>query len=177
MTQTILLADDSTTIQRLVAQTFEDADYTVVSVSNGEAAVRKFEDVRPTIVLADIYMPGKNGYEVCSFVKAHPTMGKTPVILLVGAFEAFDEAEAENISLASGQVSLHDVFLYHGSEPNHSDSSRRGMTLRFMPTTSVYRHDITPRTSHNGPLSMSERTVYLMRGADRSGQNDFRMRQ
>jgi ectoine hydroxylase-related dioxygenase (phytanoyl-CoA dioxygenase family) len=89
----------------------------------------------------------------------------------------FDEAEAENISLASGQVSLHDVFLYHGSEPNHSDSSRRGMTLRFMPTTSVYRHDITLRTSHHGPLSMSERTVYLMRGVDRSGQNDFRMRQ
>lgn len=103
MTQTILLADDSTTIQRLVAQTFEDADYTVVSVSNGEAAVRKFEEVRPSIVLADIYMPGKNGYEVCSFVKAHPTMGKTPVILLVGAFEAFDEAEAESVS-ADGRI-------------------------------------------------------------------------
>jgi ectoine hydroxylase-related dioxygenase (phytanoyl-CoA dioxygenase family) len=88
----------------------------------------------------------------------------------------FDEAEAEEIVLEPGQVSLHDVYLYHGSEPNYSDHSRRGMTLRFMPTTSIYRHDITPRTSHDGPLSMSKRTVYLMRGTDRSSRNDFRMR-
>jgi ectoine hydroxylase-related dioxygenase (phytanoyl-CoA dioxygenase family) len=88
----------------------------------------------------------------------------------------FDAAEAVDIVLEPGQVSLHDVFLYHGSEPNHSDQSRRGMTLRFMPTTSVYRHDVSLRTSREGTLSMSERTVYLMRGIDRSGQNDFRMR-
>ena len=103
MTQTILLADDSTTIQRLVTQTFDGGDYTVVSVSNGEAALRKFEEVRPSIVLADIYMPGKNGYEVCSFVKEHPVLGKTPVVLLVGAFEEFDAAEAERVS-ADGRI-------------------------------------------------------------------------
>jgi len=88
----------------------------------------------------------------------------------------FDAAQAVDIVLEPGQISLHDVYLYHGSEPNHSDHSRRGMTLRFMPTTSIYRHDLTVRTSHDGPLSMSERTVYLMRGVDRSGQNNFRMR-
>lgn len=88
----------------------------------------------------------------------------------------FDEAEAVDIVLEPGQVSLHDVYLYHGSEPNHSDQSRRGMTLRFMPTTSVYRHGVSTRGSREGPLSMTERTVYLMRGVDRSGQNNFRMR-
>ncbi|MEM7032331.1 MAG: phytanoyl-CoA dioxygenase family protein [Chloroflexota bacterium] len=88
----------------------------------------------------------------------------------------FDEAEAVNIELEPGQVSLHDVYLYHGSEPNLSDNSRRGMTLRFMPTTSVYRHDLPTHSTRGGPLNMSERTIYLMCGVDRSGQNDFRMR-
>ncbi len=88
----------------------------------------------------------------------------------------FDPADAVDIVLEPGQVSLHDVFLFHGSEPNHSDHSRRGMTLRFMPTTSVYRHDASVRTANEGPLHMSERTVYLMRGVDRSGRNDFCMR-
>ncbi len=88
----------------------------------------------------------------------------------------FDEAEAVDIVLEPGQLSLHDVYLYHGSEPNHSDNSRRGMTLRFMPTTSIYRHDLPTRTSKAGPLQMSERTIYLMRGVDQSGQNNFRMR-
>lgn len=95
MRRTILLADDSPTIQRLVTQTFADADFEIVSVSNGEAAIKKFEDVRPSVVLADIYMPGKNGYEVCTYIRNHPSLGATPVVLLVGAFDAFDENNAK----------------------------------------------------------------------------------
>lgn len=95
MRRTILLADDSPTIRRLVTQTFADGDFEVVSVSNGEAAIKKLDEVRPHVVLADIYMPGKNGYEVCTFVRNHPTLGATPVVLLVGAFDAFDEENAK----------------------------------------------------------------------------------
>ena len=88
----------------------------------------------------------------------------------------FDEEEAQNIILEPGQISLHDVYLFHGSEPNHSPNPRRGMTLRYMPTTSVYQHDQATRFKREGRLLMSERTIYLMRGCDKSGQNDFRMR-
>ncbi|MDC0176396.1 phytanoyl-CoA dioxygenase family protein [Planctomycetaceae bacterium] len=88
----------------------------------------------------------------------------------------FDSSQARDIVLEPGQVSLHDVYLFHGSEPNHSEHPRRAMTLRYMPTTSVYRHDAPTRTQQSGPLSLSERTVYLMHGKDRSGDNDFRMR-
>ncbi len=95
MRRTILLADDSPTIRRLVTQTFADGDFEIVSVSNGEAAIKKFDEVRPSVVLADIYMPGKNGYEVCSYIRNHPTLGTTPVVLLVGAFDAFDEENAK----------------------------------------------------------------------------------
>ena len=95
MRRTILLADDSPTIRKLVTQTFADGDFDVVSVSNGDAAIKALEEKRPSVVLADIYMPGKNGYEVCKYVRNHPQMRTTPVILLVGAFDAFDEDTAK----------------------------------------------------------------------------------
>jgi len=94
MRRTILLADDSPTIRRLVKHTFADADFELVEVSNGEAAIRALEEMRPSIVLADIYMPGQNGYQVCAFIRNHPALAKTPVVLLVGAFDAFDEEGA-----------------------------------------------------------------------------------
>lgn len=87
-----------------------------------------------------------------------------------------DEAEAVDLILQPGQVSLHDVYLYHGSEANRSEKPRRGMTLRYMPTSSVYRHNAPTRFERDGVLVMSERTVFLMRGIDRSGENDFRVR-
>jgi CheY-like chemotaxis protein len=97
----ILLADDSPTIQRLVTQMFAGGEFDVVSVSNGDAAVRKFEEIRPDLILADIYMPGKNGYEVCAAVKKHPELGDTPVVLLAGAFDAFDDETASQVGAAA----------------------------------------------------------------------------
>jgi CheY-like chemotaxis protein len=101
MRQIILLADDSPTIQRLVNQTFADTRFDVVTVNNGDAAIRKFDEIEPDMVLADIYMPGKNGYEVCAHVRNHATLSGTPVILLVGAFDAFDEAIANRAGAAA----------------------------------------------------------------------------
>lgn len=101
MKRVILLADDSPTIQRLVSQTFAGAEFDVVCVSNGDAAVKRFEELRPDLVLADIYMPGKNGYEVCALVKKHPVLGGTPVVLLAGAFDAYDEETASQVGAAT----------------------------------------------------------------------------
>jgi CheY-like chemotaxis protein len=94
MKRKILLADDSPTIRRLVTQTFADGKFEIVAVSNGDAAIKALEEKRPDIVLADIYMPGKNGYEVCAYVRNHARLAATPVVLLVGAFDAFDEEVA-----------------------------------------------------------------------------------
>jgi len=84
-----------------------------------------------------------------------------------------DESLAVDIQLQAGQISLHDVFLMHGSEPNQSPYPRRGMTLRFMPTSSTYRRDLG--SEGNGSIK-DLRTLYLMRGRDVSGENDFRVR-
>jgi len=92
----------------------------------------------------------------------------------------FDESQAVDLILSAGQISLHDVRMVHGSEPNHSDQPRRGMTLRYMPLTSVFDRstETTKINNKNIPKNIfSERTLYLMRGSDQTGLNDFRMRQ
>ena len=92
--------------------------------------------------------------------------------------DEFGERLAVDLELAPGQISLHDVFLLHGSEANRSDRPRRGMTLRFMPTTSVFDRDLAADLHRRlGITDHAVRTLWLMRGNDLSGQNDFRVRQ
>jgi len=93
----ILVADDNANIQKMVALSFEDRGIAVVSVGNGEAAVRRIPDLKPDLVLADIFMPVRNGYEVCEFVKKDERFSHVPVILLVGAFDPLDEKEARRV--------------------------------------------------------------------------------
>ena len=93
------------------------------------------------------------------------------------AAEEFDENQAVDLVLKAGQFSLHDVFLYHGSEANLSPKSRRGMTLRYMPTTSVFDRAMAKRLAdEKGVTDHTDRTTFLMRGRDQSGENDFRVR-
>ncbi|HVR44946.1 MAG TPA: response regulator [Thermoanaerobaculia bacterium] len=95
MAKKILLADDSITIQKVVELTFSDGDFEVVAVNNGSKAIQKMQESRPDIILSDIIMPEKNGYEVCEYVKSHPDLRNIPVILLTGTFEPFDPDRAE----------------------------------------------------------------------------------
>lgn len=89
----------------------------------------------------------------------------------------YDEAQAVDVVLEAGQISLHDVFLAHGSEINTSDRPRRGMTLRLMPTTSLYDRDLARRMhQERGGRSMAHHSLVLLRGVDRCGKNDFRVR-
>ncbi|HEV1994697.1 MAG TPA: response regulator [Candidatus Acidoferrum sp.] len=93
----ILVADDNSNIQKMVGLALKDQGIDVVAVGNGEAAVRKISDLRPDLVLADVFMPVRNGYEVCQYVKSDPSLAHIPVILLVGAFDPLDEQEAQRV--------------------------------------------------------------------------------
>jgi CheY-like chemotaxis protein len=88
MSKTILLADDSVTIQKVVELSFADEGFRVVGVANGDDALARLGEVAPDLVVADIHMPGANGYEVAARVKQ--MRPGTPVLLLVGTFEPFD---------------------------------------------------------------------------------------
>jgi CheY-like chemotaxis protein len=92
MKRRILLADDSVTIQKVIELTFMDEDFEVRAVSNGDEAVALLPEVKPDFVIADVHMPGANGYEVCR--RSKQLRADVPVLLLVGTFEPFDENEA-----------------------------------------------------------------------------------
>ncbi len=95
MAKTILLADDSVTIQKVVELTFMDEDYRVVATGDGASALEQIPELGPDLVIADVHMPGADGYEVCRQTKAtHPSI---PVLLLVGTFEHFDEQKAVEV--------------------------------------------------------------------------------
>src|SRR6184192_1683564 len=93
----ILVADDNSNIQKMVGLALKDHGIDVVAVGNGEAAVRKISDIKPDLVLADVFMPVRNGYEVCEYVKGDTALAHIPVILLVGAFDPLDEQEAQRV--------------------------------------------------------------------------------
>jgi CheY-like chemotaxis protein len=93
----ILLADDSLTIQKVVELTFSDSEYDLLCVPNGQRALEKVGEEAPDLILADVVMPEKNGYEVCEAIKANPATARIPVILLSGTFEPFDRDRAERL--------------------------------------------------------------------------------
>ncbi|MBI3491263.1 MAG: response regulator, partial [Acidobacteria bacterium] len=94
MPHTLLLADDSVTIQRVIELTFADEDVQVVAVSDGDQAIERLNANPPDIVLADIGMPGKSGYEVARYIRLSPRLQHIPVVLLTGAFEPVDQERA-----------------------------------------------------------------------------------
>ena len=91
--------------------------------------------------------------------------------------DELDEADAVDLVLKAGQISLHDVYLTHGSMANRSERSRRGMTLRYMPTSTVFDRNFARRLhEEKGIVNHADRTVFLVRGIDESGGNDFKLR-
>ncbi|HEV2499480.1 MAG TPA: response regulator [Terriglobia bacterium] len=90
MLRTILVADDNLTVQRMASEMLSEEGMDVITVANGMAAIKKLPDVKPFVVVADVDMPGKNGYEVCDFVKSQPELGYVRVLLVVSDSDPLD---------------------------------------------------------------------------------------
>lgn len=97
MRRKLLVADDSVTIQRVVALSFAGEDVEVEVAPDGDKALAMVRADHPDVVLADVMMPGLTGYQVCESIKRDPELEKIPVVLLVGTFEPFDQAEATRV--------------------------------------------------------------------------------
>ncbi len=93
----LLIADDSTTIQKVFERTFPPAEFTLSFVNNGEEAWAKVRTERPNVIIADINMPAKNGYELCEDLKKDPALKDIPVLLLIGILDDFDEDESRRV--------------------------------------------------------------------------------
>ena len=97
MSKKILLADDSITIHKVISITFGDEDFDLEIVSDGEAAVAKAREIAPDLVMADVSMPGKSGYEVCEIIKSDPQLSHIPVLILAGTFEPINDEELKRV--------------------------------------------------------------------------------
>ena len=87
---------------------------------------------------------------------------------------SFDEHSAVNLELRPGQMSLHDVYMIHGAAANTSGKRRTGVALRYMPATSVFERDLRPLDGQTGvPVNFAARPLWLLKGEDRTGRNDF----
>jgi CheY-like chemotaxis protein len=94
MSRRLIIADDSSTIQKVVELFLEPEGFQVRGVGNGEEALELIDAFAPDIVIADTEMPGMSGYELCERVKANPQTAQIPVIILYSAFNPFDEDRA-----------------------------------------------------------------------------------
>ena len=91
MTVRILVADNSITIQKIVAMAFENEDAEVEGIGDGQKAFDRISEFKPDIVLADVDMPGLNGFQLCKKIKGASDLKNIKVMLLASDFECFDE--------------------------------------------------------------------------------------
>src|SRR5271155_1062811 len=91
----ILLADDSPHAQRMGERILREEGFEVVSLTDGNAAMLRLADVDPDLILADVFLPGKSGLDICRYVKNEPRFRHVRVVLTAGLLEPFDEDEAK----------------------------------------------------------------------------------
>ena len=142
MAHKLLLADDSVTIQRVIELTFADEDVEVTAVGDGQMAIDRLDADPPDIILADVDMPKRDGYEVAAYVKSRPKLAHIPVVLLTGAFEPIDQARAT----AAGSSDV----LAKPFEPQMVINRVKELLGRKRPD----EEDATPRTSREASQSM-----------------------
>jgi CheY-like chemotaxis protein len=99
----VLIADDSPTVQKKASGVLTGEGMEVVTVSNGVAAIKKLPTVLPMVILADVAMPGKDGYEVCEFVKASKEYANVPVVLVFSDDDTLDEIKGARVR-ADGRI-------------------------------------------------------------------------
>jgi CheY-like chemotaxis protein len=154
MSARILVADDSVTIRKFVALAFENESVEVSSAVDGAEALERLESFKPDVVLADVFMPGLSGYELCEQIKNSPELHDTGVILLVGMFEPFDQDEALRVRC--------DGHLSKPIDPAELLGTVRHLLQKRQPAHSAEAGDPPER-----PLNVSERTRSSFTGSGR----------
>ncbi len=179
--RTLLLADDSITIQKVVNLTFADEGIEVITVGDGDSAMEKISEISPDVVLADVHMPGLNGYQICEILRENPATKHTPVVLLVGSFEPFDEGEAARVGasayltkpfqsirqLVSQVTDLMDASTASDPEPFVAESEP---VEEEIPETrdidSLYHHSFSEESASGGEVEAGATSRYVDAGMD-----------
>jgi Phytanoyl-CoA dioxygenase (PhyH) len=117
------------------------------------------------------FIPGSHNRS--ELYRHHVTNRDNLVLNLELDQDQFDESTAVNVELKPGQMSLHDVRLIHGSLANTSGQRRAALIMRYMPATSLYDRSLVKQRRDNSPFNIFDQPLWLMRGSDRTGKNDF----
>ena len=152
MARKILLADDSVTAQNMGRKILADAGYEVIAVNNGSAALKKIAELKPDLVILDVYMPGYSGLEVCQRLKESPETARIPVLLTVGKLEPFKPEEAQRVR-AEGFI----VKPFEASE--------------LLSTLSKLEDKVVPRAEPSKPGRFA-RAIAAAEEAGRSGREE-----
>jgi two-component system, chemotaxis family, chemotaxis protein CheY len=177
----ILLADDSVTAQNMGRKILADAGYEVITVNNGSAALKKIGEIRPDLIVLDVYMPGYSGLEVCQRLKEAGDTSRIPILLTVGKLEPFKPEEARRVraegfivkpfeasELLSALAKLEDKML------PRSESSKPGRFARTIAAVEEGRYEKTSGSAEDAgwknriafPSKKKEKT------ADKEEQDD-----
>ncbi|MGA7399906.1 MAG: response regulator, partial [Candidatus Sulfotelmatobacter sp.] len=152
MARKILLADDSVTAQNMGRKILADAGYEVITVNNGSAALKKISELKPDLVILDVYMPGYSGLEVCQRLKESQDSSRIPVLLTVGKLEPFKPEEAQRVR-AEGFI----VKPFEASE--------------LLSALSKLEDKVVPRAESSKPGRFA-RAIAAAEEAGRGGRND-----
>ena len=117
------------------------------------------------------FIPGSHKQQ--ELYRHHQTARENLVLNLELDQDQFDESKAVNVELEAGQISLHDVRMIHGSLANTSGERRAALIMRYMPATSHYDRSLVKQRRDNSPFNIFDQPLWLMRGTDRTGKNDF----
>jgi CheY-like chemotaxis protein len=174
--RTLLIADDSPTVQKVVSLTFADEGFHVIAVGTGAQALAEIEREVPDVLLADVHMPAPGGYELCARVKRDGRTRHVPVVLLVGSFEPFDEAEARTSGadevLTKPFQSIRDLVNKVGSllggqsEAAHADERRDDASISDARRDNAPATRATEATTGPDTNAMNQSTNDPMHAAD-----------
>jgi CheY-like chemotaxis protein/predicted regulator of Ras-like GTPase activity (Roadblock/LC7/MglB family) len=93
----VLVVDDSLSVRKVVEKALAGRSVEVLSAASGNEAIERIEQDRPDIVVCDVILPDKDGYQICEYVRAHPAMGRTPVLLISGVVNSTVLARAAEV--------------------------------------------------------------------------------
>ncbi len=83
----ILVVDDNPDNAHIIRDYLEARGFPITVAYNGDDALKAFEEVKPSLVLLDVMMPGRDGWQVCREIKSHPTLGRNVRVVMVTALD------------------------------------------------------------------------------------------
>jgi CheY-like chemotaxis protein/predicted regulator of Ras-like GTPase activity (Roadblock/LC7/MglB family) len=95
--QKVLVVDDSLSVRKVVEKALEGRGLQVLAAASGAEAIQMIERDRPDVVICDVILPDKDGYQICQYVRTHPTIGATPVLLISGIDNGTVQARAAEV--------------------------------------------------------------------------------